>query len=147
MATWLPQFHFWRSFDRAIRRWQVNCSYDHQSVNIKTKIRYKDQEYSDPNQLPPEARAAYEKAMAGKAPIKKKVVINGEEFSDEPGMPDDARRLYADIMSVVQNNGHVTLPGVSFSEGLLTKRQVCAIVSVLGALGMVALLIIARRVG
>jgi hypothetical protein len=116
-------------------------------VNIKTKIRYKDQEYSDPNQLPPEARAAYEKAMAGKSPIKKKVVINGEEFSDETEMPDDARRLYADIMSVVQNNGHVTLPGASFSDEFLTKRQVCAIVSVLGTLGLVALLIIARRGG
>ena len=32
-------------------------------LNVKTKIRYNGQEYSDPNQLPPEVRAAYQKAM------------------------------------------------------------------------------------
>ena len=46
--------------------WQLSCFDLDEAMNvkIKTKIRYKGQEYSDPNQLPPEVRAAYEKSMA-----------------------------------------------------------------------------------
>jgi len=33
-------------------------------VNLKTKIKYKGQEYSSVEELPPEARSAYEKAIA-----------------------------------------------------------------------------------
>ena len=115
-------------------------------MKVKTKIRYNGQEYSDPSELPPNVRVAYEQAMAGKAAVKKKIVVNGEEFSDETGMPDEVGRLYADIMSVVQNNGHVTLPGKAYSHAFPTKGQIRAVSSFLGALGLIALLLFIKRV-
>ena len=60
-------------------------------------------------------------------------------------MPTDVSKLYADIMSVVQHNGHVTLPGASFSDGFLTNRHFRALGFLLGALGLMALLKIANR--
>jgi hypothetical protein len=108
--------------------------------NFKTRIRYNGQEYSDPKQLPPEVRAAYQKAMQDKGPAQKKFLVNSEAET-----PDDVRRLCADVMSVVQNNGHVTLP-VS-NDGFLTKRHLKTIGSAVGAFALVALLILAKRFG
>lgn len=116
-------------------------------INVKTKIRFNGKEYSDPSELPAEARVAYEKALAGNNTSKKKIVVNGREFAAENEAPDDVSRLYADIMSVVQNNGHVTLPAADASEDSVTKPQVRPLPSWLAGVGLITLLIIARRLG
>src|SRR5437762_2550192 len=41
-----------------------NDSGQQMKIDVKTKIKYKGQEYSSVEELPPEVRAAYEKAMA-----------------------------------------------------------------------------------
>jgi hypothetical protein len=92
------------------------------NIRFKTKIHYDGREYSDPSELPPDVRAAYDKAMADGA-AKTKIVVNGQEFANQNAMPDDVRKLYDDVLSVIENNGEVTLPPASRSEPLITKRQ------------------------
>jgi hypothetical protein len=118
-------------------------------VNIKTKIRYNGQEYSDPKQLPPEVRAAYDKARRGDTGsrsnpvLKRNFVANGEEFSGEDEMPADARRFCEDVMSVIENNGEVTLPGSPRNEPVITKRQLALVFLVVGMLLALAWLALA----
>ena len=114
------------------------------SVTIKSKIRYNGQEYSSPAELPPEVRAAYEKAVRGRpagfaGAIKKKFVINGEEFANEESMPADVRKLYDDVMGVIENNGEVTIPNGGKDEPLLTKKEIAIVALFAG--GIIALVV------
>jgi len=106
------------------------------SVTLKAKIRYNGQEYASPADLPPDVRLAYERALH-EGSIKKKFLMNGAQFASEDEMPADVRKLCDDIMSVIENNGEVTIPNSQSRERLLTKRQV-AIVAAFGA-GILAL--------
>jgi hypothetical protein len=92
------------------------------NIRFKTKIRYDGREYSDPTELPPDVRAAYDKAVA-KSAARAKIVVNGQEFANQNEMPEDVRKLYDDVLSVIENNGEVTLPVAPRSEPLITKRQ------------------------
>ena len=109
------------------------------SITLKTKIRYNGQEYSSPAQLPPEVRAAYEKALHDPA-AKKSTFINGQKFAIEADMPADVRKLCDDVMEVIENNGEVTIPNGK-GEPLLTKREI-AIVGVVA--GGIAALVLTR---
>ena len=102
------------------------------NIKIKTRIRYKGQEYSDANQLPPEVRAAYQDSMKSGSATKK-IVFNGEEFANQSEMPADVRKLYDGVLSVIENNGEVTLPATRPSEPLITKRQMRMILVVVAA--------------
>jgi hypothetical protein len=86
-----------------------------------------------------------ELSVKNKTKIRYKKVVNRPKSSGKSGRPNDVSKLYADIMSVVQHNGHVTLPGVPFSDGFLTNRPERAIGFLLGVLGLIALLKIANR--
>jgi hypothetical protein len=112
-------------------------------MNVKRKIRFNGQEYSSPDELPPEAEVAYRKATrAGTASLNKyldKIIVNGREISRDG---EQGRRLYEDIMSVVENNGHVTLP-VS-SEPLLTGRQIKMVLAVAAGVAVAALAVVAK---
>lgn len=109
------------------------------SITLKRKIRYNGKEYSSPTELPPEVRTAYEKALRE---VATKFVFNGEEFANEEAMPADVRKLSEDLMSVIENNGEVTIPNGK-SEPLLTRREI--VVVALFAGGIVAL-VVARLV-
>src|SRR5437764_244906 len=56
-------------------------------TNVRTVIRYKGQEYSSADQLPAEARSAYESALpkgvvaAGAPATKQLIVLNGQHFA------------------------------------------------------------------
>jgi hypothetical protein len=114
---------------------------------LKTKIRYNGQEYSDPNQLPPEVRAAYKKALRSDAThsTAAKIVFNDQEYSDPADMPDGAGRFCEDVMSVIENNGEVTLPIFSAGGPRVTKAQRRIILFILGAVILAALAFIATR--
>lgn len=115
------------------------------NINVKTKIRYKGQEYSSPKELPPEVRSSYEKALAGAA--RGKITINGREFGRENEMPEEMRNFAEDVINLVQNNGEVTLPVSSrSSEPLVTKGQMKLILAVAGALILGALTIVATSI-
>ena len=79
------------------------------NIQVKTKIRYKGQEYASPDDLPAEARSAYEMAMsdtssaASQAMVSKKILLNGREFSNENEMPAAERKLYEDAMQLMRD--------------------------------------------
>ena len=106
------------------------------NITLKSKIRYNGQEYSGQNQLPPEVRAAYRKAMRGGG-LSKKIVINGQELTDQN---EEARRLCDDVMSVIENNGEVTLPSCGKPNPLLTRRQILFVI--IFALGIASLILL-----
>jgi hypothetical protein len=113
------------------------------SITLKSKIRYNGQEYSSPAELPPDVRAAYEKALHDGA-VKKKFSFNGEQFADEDAMPADVRKLCDDVMGVIENNGEVTIPNGK-SEPLLTKREIAVVAAFAG--GIVALVLARLAMG
>jgi hypothetical protein len=112
------------------------------SVTVKSKIRYNGQEYGSPAELPPEVRAAYEKALHDGV-VKRRFVFNGQRFASEDAMPGDVRKLCDDVMNVIENNGEVTLPGAEKHEPLLTKKEIAIVALFAG--GIVAL-VVARLV-
>ena len=107
------------------------------SITLKSKIRYNGREYSSPADLPPDVRLAYEKAMR-EVPLKNSFMINDEHFANGSAMPADVYKLCDDVMSVIENNGEVTIPN---KKPLLTKREM-ALVAVLT--GGIAALVWAR---
>jgi hypothetical protein len=108
------------------------------SITLKSKIRYNGQEYTNPAELPPDVRLAYEKALHDGA-TKKKFVVNGQSFASEDAMPGDVRKLCEDVMGVIENNGEVTLPSHERSGQLLTKREVGVAIAV--GVGIAALVL------
>jgi hypothetical protein len=112
------------------------------SITLKTKIRYNGREYSSPAELPPEVRMAYEKALHDGA-VKKKFLFNGKTFANENEMPSDVRKLYDDVMSVIENNGEVTIPNSEEPEPILSKREVVIVALFAGG---IAVLVLARMI-
>jgi hypothetical protein len=106
-------------------------------VRLKSKIRYDGKEYSSPAELPPDVRLAYEKALHEGA-VKKRFTLNGRQFASEETMPADVRKLCDDVMSVIENNGEVTIPNGK-GEPLLTKKEVAIVVAF--GVGILALVI------
>src|SRR6266480_3548882 len=129
---------------RLTGRWQMKCYGFCPAVSIilKSKIRYNGKEYSSPSELPPEVRAAYEKALHGAAV--QTFVLNGEQFANEDAMPADVRKLCDDVMGVIENNGEVTIPNGK-SEPLLTKREIAVVAAFAG--GIVALVLARLAMG
>jgi hypothetical protein len=128
------------------RQWQTKCCFVAPTVRvtIKSKIRYNGQEYSSPAELPPEVRGAYESALHDRA-VKKRFVINGPQLKSEESISADLRNLCDDAMSVMENNGEVTIPNVDKPEPLLGKKEVVIVaLSALGIMALVALRLIAR---
>lgn len=86
------------------------------NISVKTKIRYKGQEYASSDELPAEARSAYDAAMAGTLPpaanatVSKKIRLNGQEFSSENEMPATERKLYDDAMQLMRDSAAATTP-------------------------------------
>src|SRR2546421_13116616 len=127
-------------------RWQMKCSdlRPGVSITLKSKIRYNGQEYSSPAELPPDVRAAYERALHDGA-VKKKFVFNGEQFANEEAMPADVRKLCDDVMGMIENNGEVTIPDGEKIEPLLTKREI--VIVALFAGGIIALVVARFLIG
>jgi hypothetical protein len=93
-------------------------------VNLKTKIKYNGQEYSSVEELPPEARSAYEKAIAaGSATISTKIVFNGREYASPEQMPPAERQLYEDAMKLAHDSDGIIPARNEASAALLTPGQ------------------------
>jgi len=93
-------------------------------VNLKTKIKYNGQEYSSVEELPPEARSAYEKAIAAESAIRStEIVFNGREYASPEQMPTAERQLYEDAMKLAHDTGGIVPAKNEASADLLTPRQ------------------------
>lgn len=121
------------------------------NISVKTRIRYDGKEYSDVAELPERIRAAYEKATAGCSPplitaATQKILLNGQEFASENELPSRERKLYGDVMSLIQDNGEVTLPGLRFSGPLPARHRLRAVLVLLGLIAFVALVVLAKTI-
>jgi len=96
-------------------------------TNVRTVIRYKGQEYSSLDQLPAEARAAYEAALAqGTAPKatnrNEQIIVNGQHFDSADELPAAERKLYDDAISLVRDS--TTIPNAPVaSSSWVTASQ------------------------
>src|SRR5437868_15240397 len=111
-------------------------------INLKTKIKYNGQEYSSVEELPPEARSAYEKAIAAEsATISTKIVFNGREYASPEQMPAAERQLYEDAMKLGHDSGGVVPARNEASAGLLTAGQ-WGVVTFVVTLVLIALIVL-----
>lgn len=75
-------------------------------------------------ELPPEARSAYDKAIAGNSgTISSKIVFNGQEYASADQMPAAERQLYEDAIKLTHDSGSVVPAQKEASAGLLTRGQ------------------------
>ena len=108
------------------------------SVTIRSKIRYNGQEYTSPAELPPEVRAAYERALHDGV-VHKRFVLNGHAITSEAEMRADFGKVCDDVMNVIESNGEVTIPNGERTEPWLTKKELAIIAMFAG--GIIALVI------
>ena len=80
------------------------------NISFKTKIRYNGQEFSSVDQLPPDIRVIYERALANKGKlmstgtkVSTRVVVNGREVGSTDEMSEAEQKLYADVMQLVKD--------------------------------------------
>jgi hypothetical protein len=101
-----------------------NDSGQQMKINVKTKITYNGQEYSSVEELPPEVRAAYEKAMAkGGGSVSTKIVFNGQQYASLDQMPTAERQLYEDALKLSRDTEAIAPTRKAGSAALLTKQQ------------------------
>jgi hypothetical protein len=63
-----------------------------------------------------------------------------QNLRNQSEMSADARQLCNDVMSVIENNGEVTLPVCHWSDSFVTKRKSQSIVLIVGALILAGIL-------
>jgi hypothetical protein len=79
-------------------------------ITVKKRIVVNGKEYQRVEDLPPDLRAAYEKAVASRTtpPISMKVTFNGQEYDSLEAMPSFVRRLYAAAVAAETNTASST---------------------------------------
>ena len=93
-------------------------------INLRKKIKYNGQEYSSVEELPPEARSAYEKAMAvSSGTVSTKIVFNGREYASPEQMPTTERQLYEDAMKLAHDSDSLVPAKNEANAVLLTPGQ------------------------
>jgi|WetSurSiteA1Bulk_404760.scaffolds.fasta_scaffold69917_1 hypothetical protein len=81
------------------------------NFNVKRKFIVNGKEYASVEEMPPELREAYEKAMRSGAGVRidkpqvsveSKIVFNGQEYRSLEAMPEEVRRVYLSVMKSVE---------------------------------------------
>lgn len=81
------------------------------TVNIQRKFIVNGKEYTSVQEMPPELREAYEKAVRSgtglriekpQVTVESKIVFNGQEYRSLEAMPEEVRRLYQLVMKSVE---------------------------------------------
>ncbi len=95
------------------------------NLKVKTRIKINGKEYSSVEEMPPDVRALYEKAMAGRQSSSSspqvsshtKITFNGQTFNSVEEMPEEIRRIYESVMAAVdKNEAGLPLPDPSVPE-------------------------------
>jgi hypothetical protein len=82
------------------------------NFNVKTKIKINGKEYNSPDEMPPDVRNLYDKAVSNRQTIpantqiktNSRITFNGQTFNSLDEMPADVRRIYDDVMSAYDKN-------------------------------------------
>jgi hypothetical protein len=83
---------------------------------VRTSVGVNTKKYNRVEDMPPEARAAYEKAIGASASAAlsaNTITFNGETFDSVEAMPPEARRLYESVLASLPHGG--TSPSASAS--------------------------------
>ena len=80
------------------------------NVTIKRKIVVNGVEYHSVDELPPEVRAAYDKALTGRT--KQRVTVNGQDFDSLDAVPHELRALIEDAAAPRRASSKVPLLAV-----------------------------------
>jgi hypothetical protein len=78
------------------------------NVNVKRKFKINGAEYNSIDEMPPDIRNAFEKAMASQAvtgtPVTThtKIIFNGTEYPGIDAMPQDVRQLYEKVLKAAE---------------------------------------------
>jgi hypothetical protein len=80
------------------------------NISFKTKILYNGKEFSSVDELPPEIRAIYERALANRqnklmstgTKVLTQLVVNGHEVQSTKELSEDAQKLYTDAMQLLR---------------------------------------------
>jgi hypothetical protein len=80
------------------------------NISFKTKILYNGKDFSSVDELPPEIRAIYERALANRSnklmstgnKVLTQLVVNGHEVESTKELSEDAQKLYADAMQLLR---------------------------------------------
>lgn len=143
------------------------------NISFKTKIRYNGKDFSSVDELPPEIRATYERALANRSnklmstgtKVLTQLVVNGHEVESTKELSEDEQKIYADAMQLLRvkscasrggalndNLSNTTPPGSvspiaspqAAEIGWLTPKQK-KLVAIVTGLILVAAIIIALR--
>lgn len=89
------------------------------NFSVKNKFIVNGKEYGSVEEMPPEIRDAYKKAITGSPGSgssgtveteKTKLVFNGKEYASEDDMPQEERELYKVVMKAMEKEG-ISIPG------------------------------------
>ena len=81
------------------------------NVNVKRKFKINGKEYNSIEEMPPDIRNAFEKAMASQAgsdhqanpaTMQTKIIFNGTEYQSIDVMPQDVRQLYEKVLNAAE---------------------------------------------
>jgi hypothetical protein len=81
------------------------------TLKVKHKFIVNGKEYSSVEEMPPELRGAYEKAVSSgsgvriqkpRAGMETKIVFNGKEYDSLEAMPGDIRKVYQSVMKAAE---------------------------------------------
>jgi hypothetical protein len=81
------------------------------NVNVKRKFKINGKEYNSIEEMPPDIRNTFEKAMASQAgsdhqanpaTMQTKIIFNGTEYQSIDAMPQDVRQLYEKVLKTAE---------------------------------------------
>ena len=131
------------------------------NISFKTKIRYNGKDFSSVDELPPEIRAIYERALANRpnklmstgTKVVTRLVVNGHEIGSTKELSENEQKIYADVMQLVKDSGTGDLGATAaqaatkpvsapIETGWLTANQKKLVVVVAGLI-LIAVVVIA----
>jgi hypothetical protein len=77
-------------------------------VAVRTNVVVNTKRYKSVEEMPPEARAAYEKVMGTSASFgasSNTITFNGETYDSVEAMPPEARKLYESVLASLPHGG------------------------------------------
>jgi hypothetical protein len=109
------------------------------SARPKTNIRFNGREYANADEMPPDIRAAYDRAVDDTPPLhsgariaaklKAKIIVNGNEFN-HPGelSVDDRHSLHEALEALVQLGSPVSTPAASTGARRVSPKKMFVVV-------------------